>query len=1255
MRTQPRLILFACLALCVSTGYQCLGVLANAWHLPDNTSDLGFNMRNPEFEIGTNTTVTVYSGIQKYNNSYGTANQTGGTLYYKGVTQGAWSSTSLQFHLNGGPSTNNQYWKASFTTASFGTNEVIQYYLYLTFDGVNGVSNTCLYGSDSGSTTTSNQATAAASPFTIRNRPAWLFHSGNRVISPGSDGSHNNVDFWIKIGYIGKDSSSASRWADHASVYYTTDGSTPAGSLGVANGTSQAATLGLDHVEGDASPAGNAMWWQGTGSNLPTFTTIKYKIGVWHSSNNEEKFADYNAGTPNTVFNFSMGTNGDPVLTINGLNADYTTTHVFVDENVGDLIPLTVLFFPNTSNVTTAEVFSNLNRRERAVLDANGDGIEDGIVPPDGGTIVAGDDNNYYKAYTMGASGTPGQYALTLNALKTGAYRLTARYKVSGNTNWVWYSSNGRRDHAIVVAPRKARNITLYELNVLNIGSQGTQDYQRSTFTDLYGGPGSRPYDPVTNRFNLTYAQNLGVNWLWFQPIHPIGVDGRQTDPDTGSAYSIGSPYAVKNFFQVNPLMSKANTREAAMTEFTNFVAAADGAGLNVMLDAAFNHSSWDCELDASGVYYFATNAAPTSQIRSNEARFFSRTDNYDMRASSAYNIAPAPDRFDFGKWPDVHDVYFGRYAALVSNSSQTTAHLSEADWFDYSIGSEDASGDKNGHFDGITRNVWRYFSDYILYWLDKTGCPNGTPASQTAKGIDGLRADFGQGLPPQCWEYIINKVRTRKWDFVFMSESLDGGVVSYRSNRHFDILNENIVFPLKSASTASDYRAIFEDRRRAYGQGLVLLNTTSHDEENYDDPFQALVRYAACSAIDGAPMIFYGQELGIARTNSFDLYEINFGKVIPLFKKYNSLQPIFHKRGYGVDFLWPVYAAINQARGFSAALRASNRYFLNQTSSGSPQPSIFSVAKYEQPNGSPNYYDVVFAFANLDRYNQQQGNFNVNITQGTGNLFGIKPGRAYNVRNIAAYTAYDSNRRKYWLWGSSGIAGSNVLANGIYVSLNPVPSTDGGWTNAPFEPQYLRLYDVTPPAAPAAPTAPKPYAIGTSVTFTWPALVDSDGGVSGYHVLVGTSPGTSNVFNAVVSGTSVTVTNGIGATLYAQVSAINNAGIEGPISAVSAGTILLDPNGDYDHDGMSNAAEDLAGTNPLDAASVLSILSLADGNLLTWSSVSGKTYRVWATADLTTNFLPISAIVTGAGPAATYLDTPATNSSKFYRINVFP
>jgi hypothetical protein len=69
----------------------------------------------------------------------------------------------------------------------------------------------------------------------------------------------------------------------------------------------------------------------------------------------------------------------------------------------------------------------------------------------------------------------------------------------------------------------------------------------------------------------------------------------------------------------------------------------------------------------------------------------------------------------------------------------------------------------------------------------------------------------------------------------------------------------------------------------------------------------------------------------------------------------------------------------------------------------------------------------------------------------------------------------------------------------------------------------------------------------------------------------------------------------------------------------------------------------------------VLRILSLSTGNLLTWSSVSGKTYQVHATANLLTNFAPISGVVTGIAPTATYLDTPATNSARFYRVNVWP
>jgi glycosidase len=780
------------------------------------------------------------------------------------------------------------------------------------------------------------------------------------------------------------------------------------------------------------------------------------------------------------------------------------------------------------------------------------------------------------------------------------------------------------------VSPTKARNITMYELNAMNIGAQGTQPGQRSTFTDLYNGPGSRSYDPVTNRFNLQYAQNLGVNWLWFQPIHPIGVQNRLTDPGTGLPYAVGSPYSVKNFFQINPLLGKANTRDAALQEFTNFIAAADAAGINVMLDEPFNHSAWDCELDAAGTNYFAPTNQPTDVIANTEARFFSRTNEYDQRAFSAASVAQAPDRYDFGKWSDVADIYFGRYAALVANASQSGNHVSEADWFDYSLGDENSTGSGNGHFDHITRNVWRYFSDCILYWLDHTGCPANTPASQSGKGIDGLRADFGQGLPPQGWEYIINKVRSRKWDFVFMTESLDGGAVTYRSNRHFDVLNENLIFALQTAATASDYRNAFDSRRNSYGQSLVLLNNMSHDEQGYPDPFEALIRYMVCSTIDGAPMIFYGEELGISTYFGFDRYQLNFGKTIPQFMNYNSLQPIFSpaNRTYGLDQLWPVYAAINQARQFSPALRSSNRYYLNQTGTGNPQPSIFSVAKYQTANASPNFADVVFAFVNLDRNHTNSGNFNVNITQNSANLFGIKPARIYNVKNIAAYTAIDANRRNDWLWGS-GVAGSNVLANGVSVTLNPVPTNSAGWSAAPFEAQYLKLYDVTPPATLAAPVTGNSYVISNSVTFTWTALNDPDGGVSGYYVIVGTTPGGSNVFSGIVTGTTLTVTNNYGARLYAEVSAINNAGVQGSLSASSTGVVLVDP-------------------------AWIPVIHMDNSSVLSWTSVSGMVYQVWSTTNLALPFTTLGNVITASDSTTSCTNNP-TNSAQYYRAQLLP
>lgn len=1279
-------------------------VLPNAWHVPDITIKSGNggttpSMRAPKFEFGNTGTVRCFTGIQKFNNpGYGTANQTGGTLFYKGVSSGTWLTESLTFHANGAPGDagdpagNNQYWYADLDLTSVATDEVIQYYLFLTFDA--GAESSYLYpgatGGDGGSAVTNVQATAAANPFTVRNRAAYIFHAGNRVVNG------QNVQFFSKIGYLPKNNDVNKKWVTNGALYYTTDGSTPAGALGVGTGTTQVAPMVLDHLENDSSPAGNAMWWRADTTNLPLFTNIRYKVGFWHTANNEEKFGDYNAPSDarsGQIFSFMLGTAGEPTLTVNGTSANYTTSHVYINEATGTSANFIIVFLPNDPQVdtTTVQTFTNLNRREFATLpyvDINGIWTEEGINPPSG-DLIGDNDLHYYRAYPMNGDVTNG-FVRTFTATKTGAYRITARYRRIGESTWRYYSSNGRRDHAVVVSPDTARDMRMYEINAMTVEAQGTLPGQRSTFVDLHDGPSARTFDPITTRWNLDYVTNLGMNWLWFQPIHPNGIEGRQIDPVTGQIFETGSPYAVKNFFEVHPLLAKSYTpaaiydpngpdensgRAAAMVEFQNFVAAADARGVNVMLDSPYNHTSYDSELGATGAAYFSPGTNPRELIRNVETRFYSRNNDYCQRAtlSGGQGPAVAPDRGDFGKFGDTYDVFFGRYSALVcQNPTDNGNYLNESDNFFY-IDSNWATVDKTIFIDGqnrdinVTQNVWKHFSDYILFWLDRTGCPAGTStADQAFKGFDGLRADFGQGLPPQAWEYIINKARTRKWAFVFMAESLDGGAVTYRSGRHFDVLNENIVFPLQQAGSANAYRDIFENRRSAYGQAMVLLNNTSHDEENYVDPYHALIRYLTCSSVDGVPLVFMGQEMGISRTFGFDRYETNFGKQITHFKKYNSMQPILApvNRTFALDQLYPVYAAAGQARAFSPALRSSNRYFLDQTGGSGSQPQIFSVAKYQAANGAPNFSDVVFAFVNLDRDNDQQGNFNLNIDQNGSNLFGIKPGRRYNVKNIAAYTALDGTRRDQFLFppqgGENGRLGSDLLTNGLFVLTRRVPAANGGWVSAPFEAQFLKLYDVTPPPQANTATAPAAYVVGHTVVFNWAAVNDPEGGISGYYLRLGTMPGGSDLFEGNVGNVLTYALNNVpyGTTVYATVSAVNNAGIQGIAANASIGVQVLDPATDADGDGVNNANEVAAGTDPLNANSVLKVTTTtkAGGTIsVTWQSVAGRSYAVQRSPDLSTAFTDLSGTINATGASTSYDDTTANGAKFFYRIRLLP
>lgn len=80
----------------------------------------------------------------------------------------------------------------------------------------------------------------------------------------------------------------------------------------------------------------------------------------------------------------------------------------------------------------------------------------------------------------------------------------------------------------------------------------------------------------------LPELQRLGVTTVWLMPIHPIG-----------QVKSIGSPYCVRDYFDINPKLGTAE-------DLHRLVRAAHARRMKVILDIVANHTAWDNPLLAS-------------------------------------------------------------------------------------------------------------------------------------------------------------------------------------------------------------------------------------------------------------------------------------------------------------------------------------------------------------------------------------------------------------------------------------------------------------------------------------------------------------------------------------------------------------------------------------------------------------------------------------------------------------------------------
>ena len=1087
--------------------------LGNCWHIPANAEPAGAYMRNPTHPYAT-APVSIYFGNQ-YQGGELAGNQTGGTIYYRASGATAWQTAAMEYDAT---IENNKYYRGEIPANTFSSAATVEYVIKVTYSDHDDTYLGLAAAGDTASSTFGTLEEAAAHPFDFTyageagQEPAFVWHGGNAVKLSGT-----NVQIWVKTGYM----VGTNAWADQAQIRYKVvvpdQQSTTArqgvraiprkkGARAFDNTLTNTVEMRFDHTEEDPSGIGKAMWW--VGSVQETGLTVAgaelhYQIGVRRvaGGNGVWRLAEYQAsGANDQEFVYTMASSGANTLTVNGLNADYTTSKFFIDESKGETARLHVVYTV-PRDATDVQIYSNVGRRDFWDADIDGNGVPDAIRPPDGSLYTTDVTNGYYRAWPMTYDSGVGGYVWDAEIGKTGAYRLTARYKLDGE--WKYYSAlgSGIRDHAIVISPKKVLEQNIYEVNGMTAKASEPTLEGHSTFDDLIEGADGYA------EFGIPYLNNIGANCLWFQPIHTSSGHGLQ------DGYLPGSPYAAKDYFSVSKWYGKSQTTAGALEEFQHFVAACDAGRsgamksndvpskvgtINIMLDGVFNHTSWDAVVGEYGRQFLAATNYTCFTNEQHEIEpitaetaigkvlpgWYANCSDYGAPATfyfgpegGRHDIASGPDRGDFGKWLDTAELFYGDYSALVRhNPADNDNYLNESDTYDYTSMTKE------------TEWLWEYMGGYVPYWLEKTGHnfgnertgqldENGTAYDDY--GIDGLRCDFGQGLPPQFWEYCINRARAKKWNFMFMAESLDGGKVSYRSNRHFDILNESFVFAARNAGNPSDLLAVTDDKKAAYNGGAVLLNLTSHDEVMpYSDPWKTASRYAMLASVKGLPMVFYGQEQGIgplewgsdgygegsivqpdASWTGFSKFELNFGKWVADFKTWNKLTVWADPpMGDASREMAKLYGRINWARQGSPALKSDVQWMLD-TTGGGRSGDIWAMAKAEDYGALANNKDAVLAFVLFvrdvvnDRHEAKAATFA--ISADVASFLGLEDGVSYTARNLAATDPTAS------VWPAPKTK-AELMSEGVWVNFAADQNGSALYNDGAMV-QFLKLEKVSP------------------------------------------------------------------------------------------------------------------------------------------------------------------------------------------------
>ena len=307
--------------------------------------------------------------------------------------------------------------------------------------------------------------------------------------------------------------------------------------------------------------------------------------------------------------------------------------------------------------------------------------------------------------------------------------------------------------------PKSAQRPVIYQLLVRTFGNTETARKPGGTLAEN----GCGKFCEI-NGAALDSIREMGFNHIWLTGVieQASGTDypGRPADPPDILKGKAGSPYAVRDYFDVCP--DYAVDPENRIAEFRGLLARCRQHGFRVIIDFVPNHVARSYNSDVRPEFSFGEGDKRDA--------FFDR-DNHFYYLGENDRGGEAPLKLPTSDMPGCTGLFepetdFGR----VTGNNAITWSPSIQDWYEtvkLNYGHDFTKGRTTQYLPGSDepmQNVprtWQTMDEIIGYWQ--------------GMGVDGFRVDMAHMVPMEFWSWVVKRARSRDADVFFMAEAYDG------------------------------------------------------------------------------------------------------------------------------------------------------------------------------------------------------------------------------------------------------------------------------------------------------------------------------------------------------------------------------------------------------------------------------------------------------------------------------------------------